>query len=267
MTSTDSRNFTQGELGFAVMIAVFIEAAFFAVLITAGANRGAVNAAATPAPSVIPIAVQPVLDDAPLLKLGSKKMRPKLPDLWKKNPPIQRYEATSAPSPQADKNPSAIPSTPVATKDAGPPPPPDAAVAKHVDQVLLDAGAAPKSAAHPQGEGSEDGIKGGTETDPLKARAVGQYTQLIISWFNARFRQPDIECETLKALKATVSATLGPDRTVTGFSVLRPSGNAQFDERVHSTMSSIVGQQIPPPPPLYPDIARLPSVTFRGQCK
>ena len=154
----------------------------------------------------------------------------------------------------------------MASKDAVPPPP-DAAVAKQVDQVINDPG--PQSSDTPQapGEGAPDGIKGGTETDPLKARAVGQYTQLIIAWFNARFRQPDIECETLKSLSSSVAATLGPDRTVTAFAVIRPSGNDKFDERVSSTMSSIVGQQIPPPPPLYPDIVKLPSVTFRGQCK
>lgn len=266
MAST--RNFTQSELGMAMMVAMLIEAAFFSLLIVAGANRGNVRAEAPPVPSEIPIAVKPVLDDdLPLLKLGGKRMRPKLPDLWKKSPPIQRYEASSAPSPMAEKTPEAIPSSPLAPKDAGPPPPPDAAVVKQLDQLLVDAGTHPKEAPQPQGEGSPDGIKGGTETDPLKARAVGQYTQLIIGWFNARFHQPSIECQTLKGLSASVSAALGPDRTVTGFAVTRPSGNAEFDERVNSTMTNIVGQQIPPPPPLYPDIVKLPSVTFRGQCK
>jgi hypothetical protein len=265
MAST--RNFTQSELGLAIMVAMLIEGVFFSVLIAAGANRGKVHAAPPPVASETPIAVKPVLDDLPLLKLGGKKVRPKLPELWKKNPPIQRYEAASAPSPKADKTPEAIASSPLARKDAGPPPPPDAAVVKQIDQVLLDAGHPQKESQQPPGEGSPDGIKGGTETDPLKARAVGQYTQLIIAWFNARFHQPDIECETLKGLSSAVSATLGPDRTVTGFSVLRPSGNAQFDERVTNTMTNIVGQQIPPPPPLYPDIVKLPTVTFRGQCK
>ena len=266
MAST--RNFTQGELGIAMMVAMFIEGAFFSMLIAAGANRGKVRAEAAPVPSEVPIAVKPVLDDdLPLLKLGGKRMRPKLPDLWKKSPPIQRYEASSAPSPMADKTPEAIPSSPLASKDAGPPPPPDAAVVKQLDQVLVDAGARPREVPQPPGEGSPDGIKGGTETDPLKARAIGQYTQLIIAWFNARFHQPSIECETLKGISASVSAALGPDRTVTGFTLLRPSGNAEFDERVKSTMTNIVGQQIPPPPPLYSDIVKLPPVTFRGQCK
>jgi len=262
-----TRNFTQTELGTAILAAMLIEGVFFAVLIAAGESRGKIHAAPPPAASEVPIAVKPVLDEVPLLKLGGKKMRPKLPELWRKNPPVQRFEASSAPSPMAEKTPEAIPSSPLALKDAGPPPPPDAAVVKQIDQVLLDAGPPPPETPQASGEGSPDGVKGGTETDPLKARAVGQYTQIIIAWFNARFRQPDIECETLKELRASVSATLGPDRTVTGYTVLRPSGNAQFDERVNTTMGNIVGQQIPPPPPLYPDIVNLPSVTFRGQCK
>jgi hypothetical protein len=267
LNSASIRTFTQRELWLAVLLAAGIECGFFAVLIMAGANRGKVHEVESPAPSEVPIKVNPVLDDVPLLKLGGKRMRPKLPELWKKNPPIQRYEAASAPSPMASMTPEAIPSSPLVRKDAGPPPPPDAAVVKQVDQVLVDAGPPAKQTPQVEGEGSPDGIKGGTETDPLKARAVGQYTQLIIAWFNARFRQPDIECETLKTLRSVVAPTLGPDRTITAFSVVRPSGNATFDERIKSTMSSIVGQQIPPPPPLYPDIANIPPVTFKGQCK
>ena len=39
-----------------------------------------------------------------------------------------------------------------------------------------------------------------------------------------------------------------------GFSVGAPRGNGTFDSRVQSTMQAVVGQQVPPPPPLYPDI-------------
>jgi hypothetical protein len=267
VTLVGIRTFTHRELWLAVIFAASIECGFFAMLVAAGASRGKVHAIDAPVPTELPIAVKPVLDDVPLLKLGGKKMRPKLPDLWKKNPPIQRFEAASAPSPMAPMTPDAIPSSPLARKDAGPPPPPDAAVAKQVDQVLLDAGPPLKETPQVVGEGAADGIKGGTETDPMKARAVGQYTQLIIAWFNARFRQPDLECDTLKTLSSVVAPTLGSDRTVTAFAIVRPSGNPTFDERIKSTMTNIVGQQIPPPPPLYPEISSIPSVTFRGQCK
>ncbi len=254
LNSISIRTFTHQELWLAVIFAAGIECGFFTLLITAGANRGKVRAIEAPAPTETPIAVKPVLDDVPLLKLGGKKMRPKLPDLWKKNPPIQRFEATSAPSPMAPMTPEAIPSSPLARKDAGPPPPPDAAVAKQVDQVLLDAGPPSKTAPQVQGEGVQDGVKEGTETDPLKGRAIGQYKQLLIAWFNAKWHPPDLPCEVMKSLTVAGVPSWGPDRTVTGITPVRMSGNATFDESAKSTWASIVGQQIPPPPPLYPDI-------------
>lgn len=254
MNSLGTRKFTPQELWLATILAGWIECGFFALLITAGVNRGKVQAVEAPAASETPIAVKPVLDDVPLLKLGGKKMRPKLPELWRKNPPIQRYEAASAPSPMAPMTPDAIPSSPLAHKDAGPPPPPDAAVAKQVDQVLLDAGPPPKDTQQAQGEGVADGVKEGTETDPLKGRAIGQYKQLLIAWFNAKWHPPDLPCDVMKGLTVAGIPTWGPDRTVTGITPARMSGNPTFDERAKSTWANIVGQQIPPPPPLYPDI-------------
>jgi len=248
------RTFTQQELWLAFILAGSIECGFFALLVTAGANRARVRQIEAPAPSEIPIAVRPVLDDVPLLKLGGKKMRPKLPELWRKNPPIQRFEATSAPSPHAPMTPDAIPSSPLARKDAGPPPPPDAAVAKQVDQVLLDAGPPPKESQLAQGEGVQDGVKEGTETDPLKGRAISQYKQLVIAWFNAKWHPPDLPCDIMKGLSVAGMPTWGPDRTVMAITPVRMSGNAVFDEAAKNTWASIIGQQIPPPPPLYSDI-------------
>ena len=248
------RTFTQQELWLAVILAGSIECGFFALLITAGTNRASVRPSEAPAPSETPIMVKPVLDDVPLLKLGGKKMRPKLPELWKKNPPIQRFEATSAPSPQAPMTPDAIPSSPLAHKDAGPPPPPDAAVAKQVDQVLLDAGPPPKENPQVQGEGVQDGVKEGTETDPLKGRAISQYKQLVVAWFNAKWHPPDLACDVMKGLTVAGMPAWGPDRTVLGIAPVRMSGNAVFDEAAKNTWVSIIGQQIPPPPPLYSDI-------------
>ena len=132
----------------------------------------------------VPMKVTPVLDDAPLLKLGGKKVKTKLPEMWRKNPPVQRFQETSAPSPLAKKTPDAIPTSALAKPDAEAPPP-DAEVAKEVDQTLLDAG--PDAESPVEGEGAADGVKEGTETDPLKARAVSQYTAKLQAWFNARF--------------------------------------------------------------------------------
>jgi len=247
-----------------------IEAGLFALAVAAGASSGHIKPHEEPPREAMPISVRPVLDDAPLLKLGGK-VKTKLPEMWKKPPPVQRFEEKSAPSAKAAKTPDAIPTSALAKPDAQAPPP-DAEVAKQVDQVLLDAG--PDAAATVVGPGSPDGVKEGTETDPLKARAVSQYAAKIVAWFNARFKSPssaEIPCEELTKLKASVTVNIGADRAVTGFSVRHPSGNALFDTRVDSTMQGTVGAELPPPPPLYPDIlSSSESITFRGrddECK
>lgn len=247
------RTFQPHEVLLAVAFSTAMLTGFFVLLVVAGENASRVRSAEPPPPAAMPISVKPVLDDLPLLKLGGKKVKAKLPEMWKKQPPVQRFEAASAPSPKAGKTPEAITSAPLAKPDAAAPPP-DAEVAKEVDQVLLDAG--PDAAPTVEGEGSPDGVKEGTEADPLKARAVSQYLGRILGWFNARFRPPEgeIPCAELKKLSAAVAAQVGPDRRVTGYSITRPSGNPVFDERVKSTMDRIVGEELPPPPPLYPDI-------------
>jgi hypothetical protein len=248
-----------------------IEAGLFALAVAAGASSARIVPHEAPPPEPMPISVRPVLDDAPLLKLGGKPVKTKLPDMWRKQAPVQRFEEKSAPSPKAAKTPDAIPTTPLAKPDAGPPPPPDAAVAKQVDQVLTDAAAPTPTAT---GEGSPDGVKEGTETDPLKARAISQYQIKIRAWFNARFKSPtkdEIPCEELTKLRARFMVNIGGERAVAGFTQLKPSGNAVFDTRAQSTMQGAVGAELPPPPPLYPDIlgSSLP-ITFAGsddQCK
>jgi hypothetical protein len=173
--------------------------------------------------------------------------------MWKKQPPVQRFQEKSAPTPFASKSPDAIPTSPLAKLDAEAPPP-DAETAKEVDQLLLDAG--PDAAPVVEGEGAADGVKEGTETDPLKARAVSQYMAKILAWFNARFTPPTegIPCEELKRLATRLSASVGGDRTVTGFSIRGPSGNPIFEARVQKVMQGTIGAELPPPPPLYPDI-------------
>jgi hypothetical protein len=238
--------------------------AFFTLLIVAGQNTTHVQRKEPPPEPAKPMSVRPVLDELPLLKLGGKK-RAKLPDMWRKNPPVQRLEAASAPSPKASKSAEKLPESKLAKLDASAPPP-DAEVAKQVDQVLLDAG--PDAAPVVEGEGSPDGVKEGTETDPLKARAVSQYRAKILAWFNARFRQPtgEIACAELKKLGASVAVNVSGDRRVSGYSVTGASGNAIFDDRARTTMDRIVGEELPPPPPLYPDILSTTiSVRFSGR--
>ncbi|HEY2409831.1 MAG TPA: TonB C-terminal domain-containing protein [Polyangiaceae bacterium] len=237
----------------AAMFAAGIEIGLFAVLVTAGENRTHITPQETQAPEEMPIAVKPVLDDLPLLKLGSKKVKAKLPDMWTKQAPIQRMEEKSAPSAKAEKTPEAIPSAPVATRDAAAPPP-DAEIAKVVDQPLPEAGA--KTEPNLPTEGATDGVKNGTETDPLKARAQSLYSAKIYSWFQVRFHPPvgQIPCDVLHKLNASAQVTVGGDRVISGYTLATPSGNDVFDAKVKSMLDAMVGQELPPPPPLYPEL-------------
>jgi hypothetical protein len=247
--------FRPHEILLSILFSAATLAAFFSLLVFAGKSKLEIEAKEPPPPMAMPIKVKPILDDLPLLKKGGKKLKPKLPDMWKKQPPVQRFEQKAAPSTKAEKTPEAATKTPLAKPDAAPPPP-DAEVAKEVDQELLDKPDA--EVASETEEGAADGVKEGTETDPLKARAVSQYLARILGWFNSRFRPPSpsdsLTCEELKKLSASVSVSVGADRSVAGYTITRPSGNAAFDERVKSTMDAAVGQELPPPPPLYPDI-------------
>ncbi len=242
------------EVPSAVAFTCVVQGVLVALFIFAAQSNANVNAAKEEGPKEIPIAVKPVLDELPLLKLGGKK-RAKLPDMWKKQAPIpvKRFKEASAPSPQAEKTPEAIPTSDLVEPDAQAPPP-DAEVVKEIDEQLTDASVDVDPTV--EGDGSPDGVKEGTETDPLKARAVNLYRMKITAWFNARFRPPagEIPCEELKKLSAGVTAMVGGDRTVASYSISSPSGNSIFDARVKATMDGTIGQQLPPPPPLYKDI-------------
>jgi TonB C terminal len=248
--------FKAREVALAGLLAFLVEAGILLIWIYAGAGSAHVNAAPIEEPREIPIAVKPVMDDLPLLKLGGKK-KAKLPDMWKKQAPVQRFEESSAPSAKASKAPEAIPSSKLAPLDASAPPP-DAETAKQVDQQLTDA--APDAAPKVEGEGTADGVKEGTEADPLKARAVSQYQAKLRAWFDARFRPPEppedkAACEEMRKLGASVVVSVSAgERTVGGYSIGRPSGNAAFDERVRTMLDGAKGETLPPPPPLYPDI-------------
>ncbi|MBX3128969.1 MAG: TonB C-terminal domain-containing protein [Polyangiaceae bacterium] len=268
------------EIGSALTGAALIQAGFLTLLVVAGAGRTKIDAVQEKAEREVPIAVQPVLDDAPLMKLGGKKkVRAKLPDMWTKQAPVLVPESAelSAPTPKAKDDPAAIPTSAVATGDAQAPPP-DAQVTD-AQAVVADAAAVPDSSGAPAesevvGEGDPSGVKEGTTTDPLQANWKKTYHVRILSWFNARFRPPvaEVPCEELKNLTAGVTANVSPDRTVTGYSMGKASGNAVFDQRVRSAMDGMVGQQLPPPPPLCTDcnVPAAVSVTFSGrtnQCK
>src|SRR6187402_526675 len=229
------RAFLPQELALAAFFAALVEIGLLGLVIVAGQNRTKVVAHEAEVKEEVPIAVKPVMDDLPLLKLGSKKVKAKLPDMWTKQAPVQRFEESSAPSPKAAKTPEAIPTSPLAKADAAAPPP-DAAIAKVVDQELTDA-APPKDEPNLPTEGAADGVKNGTETDPLKARALDLYRVKIIGWFQARFHPPtDLPCDVLHGLSAGASISVGPDRTITSATLSRASNNGAFDGKVKALL-------------------------------
>jgi hypothetical protein len=212
-----------------------------------------------------PVRVTPVLDlDAPLLKLGGVRNPARLPDRWVRQTPKPRAEQRAFVSTKAGKteHDAPAPEVKVATS-AQRPPSPDAEVAKQVDApvaVVADAG----PPANVDVKGHADGVKEGTELDPLKARAVDLYRAKIAAWFSSRFRVSGSGLDKASLLRYRVSATvsIGADRSVSGFTVV-PSGNATFDAAARGALEGARGQTIPPPPENYPDVAQSQiNVTF-----
>jgi len=205
-----------------------------------------------------PVKVIPVLDmDVPLLKLGGTPDSKKLPDRWVKKSAKARVEQKAQVSTAAEKTVEAIPppDLPVAAKPL-PPAPPDAEVTKQVDAPVVPT-ATPAPPSNVPVVGAQDGVADGTETDPLKARAVDLYRARIVGWFSGRFRVTGSGLSAEDLLKYRVGATvdIGPDRTVGGY-VLTPSGNATFDSAAKAALDGAKGQSLPPPPDNYPDIVQ-----------
>lgn len=241
--------FRPTEFGMAFGLALGVELGLVVLLMTAGAGT-ALTPKEEPIPREIPIAVTPVIEDLPLLKLGSKVREQALPDMWRKPTPKKRYEDKSAPSPHADKNPETLPTNELA-KSRETPAPTDAELAKRVDEDIIEE--EDTKAPNMREDGHEDGVVGGTETDPLKAFVIDQYKAKLIAWFKAGFNAPIGEeyCD----ITTLITAAMGADRTVKGFNLAQPSGNATFDAKVRAHMETKVGRQVPPPPPKYPELA------------
>lgn len=199
-----------------------------------------------------PIQVTPVLDmESPLLKLGGgKKVRIKLPDMWKApDPPPQAITKRRAhASDTAKDDAEEVPPDDLEMSDAGTPPDPDAGVVKDTEVEIAEA---PDAGPIPEGEGSKEGVAEGTETDPLKARAANQYHATILRFLKGGFVCPKLgEGESMCSPTASVSISGG---VVGGFS-FSPCGDDRIDGPARASISSKVGQPLPPPPANYPDM-------------
>jgi len=259
------RDFLPSEVGVAVFVA-------FAIQVGAGlALRAASLEQHAALPDIdkgaaAPVRVIPVLDeDAPILKLGGKK-KAKLPDRWLKQTPKPIVEQKAFVSPKADKTEAAIPPPDMKVAEAGTePPPPDAEVAKQVDtEITTPTDAGP---ANTDVEGHENGSKEGTETDPLKARAVDIWRSKIAGWFQRGFHCPDLGLpeDEMKKFRVGVSVQLSNDGTVTGYS-MGSSGKPEIDAAARARMEAAKGGTIPPRPENYPDIT-LHQISITLVCK
>jgi hypothetical protein len=208
----------------------------------------------------------------PVLKLGTKTPT-KLPSQWQRRRPVAaKSEPAALPSPQAEKTLEAIPKTNVADASVAPNPSSVAAVEQPNASAPADAGAVATAAST---EGSEQGAANGTETDPLKARAVDMYREQLKAWFASRFQiRGKIPFDKLKTLSAHATVTVTSDRRVGGFSVVKGSGDSTFDSEVRSTLAGIQssGAELPAPPPMYPELLgqSIPvgfQCTIRAQCE
>jgi hypothetical protein len=261
MARRDEPNFLGPEVLVAGFVALAAQAVFVA-LFTAGEATPIKADISDENSKPISVAITPVVNDLPLLKLGGKPKPGQLPDMWKKKPPpkavkTSQNEAENAitPSTKASDDVSSIPDGAVTEAAVAPT---DAEVVGAADPNLADA---PPSDVDPNlnGPGSAAGSELGTETDPLKAQAVDQYRAELVAWFQARFNiRGKIPFDVLKSLSAHVVAQIGGDRKVSGWSLTNGSGNDVFDATVKSTMDGIVasGAVLPPPPPAYPDILK-----------
>jgi hypothetical protein len=249
-------NFSVWEIALGILVALGVQVGGLFLLRTGGGSAARADISDERS-RPISVSITPVVDDAPVLKLGSKRVS-QLPDRWMAPKPVERPPAppTTPPPPKAPPSTKAS-TTPVT--DAGPTPPPSLSAEPPKEPPDLSAPVAENAQPAPVAttEGSPEGVREGTETDPLKAHAVDLYRSQLVAWFSNRFViRGKVPFDTLKDLKATAVIDVGADRNVTGFKVVEQSGNATFDEALDSSLSAIVsgGAELPAPPPNYPDI-------------
>jgi hypothetical protein len=261
--------FSPGQVVGAVSLAGLVQVALVLSIVLTRAAGGA-SLQREPPPREMRIAVNPILD-APPAKLGSPTPPPKLPEMWKPPDPMRRVEPK--PTPAAEPRKPLDPPDPRPSDKPSERPPPATPQAKRVDDMVKkmqqEAEVANPTEERPTQteQGLEDGIKEGTETDPLKARATDSYRVRLQKWFQQGFSAPvdELDCETLLKLRSKVKAQINANREVTEYA-MEPSGNEIFDQRVRAAMEMHVGQAVPPPPPNYPELLeRVFYPTFVGE--
>jgi hypothetical protein len=218
-----------------------------------------------------PVKVTPVLDlDSPLLKLGGKK--PRLPDMWNAPPrpkPAAKSEKAFASTKASEKPEDAPPKDKEVAK--GDEKPPEQTSDAGTPEPTPEGPTDPDSTANPtetsdmppgvNQEGSPDGVKEGTETDPAKVSAARMYQARLVGYFN-RFAAG--KCAGAEGTSTSATVQLS-GLTVSSISVA-PSGNAAFDAAIPPAMQAAVGSSVPPPPENFPEFLK-PSFGITIVCR
>jgi hypothetical protein len=261
------------DIALAVVVSLAAHALVLVGARSAAGQAGAPSALEVMEEALIPVSVVDPAQEGPLLKLGGGRSQ-------------ARTAAGRDPSPappQASQPERAAGASDKASKSAedAPPPDPNSAPAGEAPpsldpEVPAQTNAAPSPGAEDiasgaAGPGSPDGAPDGTETDPLKARAVDLYRARLIAWFSSRFRVSGsgLSPDELTRYKVSASVHLSSDRQIESFSI-EASGNAAFDAAARAALEAARGQALPPPPESYPDIVqrtiRLTFVCRSDQC-
>src|SRR5690606_33440505 len=76
----------------------------------------------------------------------------------------------------------------------------------------------------------------------------------LLGWLSGRFvvERSGLDAETLAALKVRASVEIADDGTVSGFSLVGPSGHEIVDQAVRDALEPLVGRAVPTPPEGYP---------------
>jgi outer membrane biosynthesis protein TonB len=155
---------------------------------------------------------------------------------------------------------------------------------------VVDAGVAPQAsaagpsgsatsvstnAAEPVGPVASATASSGGDGDPLAAQQAGMYRGQLDAWFSVRFQiRGKLPYDQLKNLRATAVVSVDASRQVTGFQIVKPSGDPIFDAELRRALSAAQssGSTLPAPPESHPELLGTQvtlsfSCTSRARCE
>ena len=177
---------------------------------------------------------------ATLLKLGKPIDPRKLPD---------RLVPRARTAPNKDIN--ASPDDPANRRDGGPPPPrtEDDDITRLIEKS--DPFAEKGGKDRPE-EGHENGILGGTETDPNKVRAGDMYAAQLGAFFHERWQYPTVITQGQANRLCTVfQINIGQNMIIWHVKqdAVRKSGNDLFDDSARTMLQKLLDDRTPLPMP------------------